>query len=244
MVPFQLQVFVKESQKYISIEDIKKGETAMNLSGTELRSILRNGKELPDWFTFPEIAKILQDNHPKSENQGFTVFFTGLSGSGKSTIANGLMAKLLENLNRRVTILDGDIVRQHLSSELGFTKEHRDLNIQRIAYVASEITKHNGIAICAPIAPYDNQRSKARSLIEPFGKFVEVYVSTSFEECEQRDVKGLYAKARKGLIKGFTGLDDPYEPPLNPEVIVDGASEDPRLEVLKITSYLQKHNLI
>jgi len=154
------------------------------------------------------------------------------------------MATLLEQTNRRVTILDGDLVRQHLSSELGFSKEHRDLNIQRIAYVASEITKHNGIAICAPIAPYAEQRQNARNLIEPFGSFIEVYVNTSFDACEARDVKGLYAKARKGLIKGFTGLDDPYEEPVNPEIIVDGTSQDPITEVSKIVRFLRKIELL
>ena len=244
MVPFKMQVFIKERSEYAAIEEVKENETAMNISGTDLRSILKAGSEIPEWFTFPEVSKILKESHPKSESQGFTVFFTGLSGSGKSTIANGLMAKLLEETNRRITILDGDLVRQHLSSELGFSKEHRNLNIQRIAYVASEITKHHGIAICAPIAPYAEQRANARALIEPFGRFIEVYVSTTFEQCEERDVKGLYAKARKGLIKGFTGLDDPYDIPEKPEVKVDGASSDPVLEVNKILDFLKSKSLL
>ena len=244
MVPFKMQAFIKERAEYTAIEEVKENETAMNISGTDLRSMLKEDREIPEWFTFPEVSKILKESHPKSEAQGFTVFFTGLSGSGKSTIANGLMAKLLEETTRRITILDGDLVRQHLSSELGFSKEHRDINIQRIAYVASEITKHNGIAICAPIAPYHEQRNKARALIEQFGKFIEVYVSTSFEKCEERDVKGLYAKARQGLIKGFTGLDDPYEEPVNPEIIVDGASSNPLIEVQKILKFLKDLSLI
>lgn len=244
MVPFKMQVFVKETGQFCSVEDVKDGETAMNISGTELRSMLMAGKDIPDWFTFPEVSQILRTSHPKSNEQGFTVFFTGLSGAGKSTIANGLMAKLLETTTRSITILDGDLVRKHLSSELGFSKEHRDLNIQRIAYVASEITKHNGIAICAPIAPYHEQRNKARALIEQCGKFIEVYVSTSFEKCEERDVKGLYAKARQGLIKGFTGLDDPYQEPVNPEIIVDGASSNPLIEVQKILRFLKDLSLI
>jgi sulfate adenylyltransferase len=244
MVPFKMQVFIKERSEYSAIEEVKENETAMNISGTDLRSILKEGREIPEWFTFPEVSKILKESYPRSEVQGFTVFFTGLSGSGKSTIANGLMATLLEETTRKITILDGDLVRQHLSSELGFSKEHRNLNIQRIAYVASEITKHHGIAICAPIAPYAEQRANARSIIEPFGKFIEVYVSTTFEQCEERDVKGLYAKARQGLIKGFTGLDDPYEAPLAPEIVVDGASSDPMIEVQKITEFLQHHFLI
>jgi len=244
MIPFKMQVYVKERSAFSSVEEVGDNETALNISGTELRSILKLGNEIPEWFTFPEVSKILQEAYPKSSNQGFTIFFTGLSGSGKSTIANGLMAKILEKTNKRVTLLDGDIVRQHLSSELGFSKEHRDLNIQRIAYVASEITKHNGIAICAPIAPYSLQRLRARNLIEPFGNFIEVYVSTSLKECEARDVKGLYAKARKGLIKGFTGLDDPYEEPINPEIVVDGASSSPNTEVIKILSFIDTLNLL
>ena len=244
MVPFKMQVFIQERSTYAAIDEVQSGETALNISGTELRSMLKKNIEIPEWFTFPEVSKILKSSYPRAENQGFTIFFTGLSGSGKSTIANGLMATLLEQTNRRVTILDGDLVRQHLSSELGFSKEHRDLNIQRIAYVASEITKHNGIAICAPIAPYAEQRQNARNLIEPFGSFIEVYVNTSFDACEARDVKGLYAKARKGLIKGFTGLDDPYEEPVNPEIIVDGTSQDPITEVSKIVRFLRKIELL
>jgi sulfate adenylyltransferase len=244
MIPFRMQVYVKERSAYAAIEDVKDNETGLNISGTELRHMLKSGDDIPEWFTFPEVSSILQDSYPKSHKQGFTVFFTGLSGSGKSTIANGLMAKLLEETNRKVTILDGDLVRQHLSSELGFSKEHRDLNIQRISYVASEITKHSGIAICAPIAPYFQQRSNARRLIEPHGNFIEVYVNTTFEQCEERDVKGLYAKARQGIIKGFTGLDDPYEAPTNPEIVVSGASGDPLDEVAKIIHFLKKSNLL
>ena len=244
IIPFKMQVYVKESQSFKSIEDVTEGETAMNVSGTELREILKQGQQIPDWFTFPEVANILQESYPKRKNQGFTVFFTGLSGAGKSTIANGLVARVLEGTAKSTTLLDGDIVRQHLSSELGFSKEHRNINIQRIAYVASEITKHSGIAICAPIAPYTAQRDSARKLVEPFGTFIEVYVSTSFEVCEDRDVKGLYAKARKGLIKGFTGLDDPYEAPTNPEIEVDGSSGDPALEVEKIYDFLLSNRLI
>jgi len=243
-VPFKMQVYIKESKEYKSLDLVRDDETSLNISGTELREILKEGSEIPDWFTFPEVAKILYDSYPSSDKQGFTVFFTGLSGAGKSTIANGLMARLQEETSKSVTLLDGDLVRQHLSSELGFSKEHRNINIQRIAYVASEITKHSGIAICAPIAPYKNQRIAARKLVESFGKFIEVYVGTSFEVCEDRDVKGLYAKARKGLIKGFTGLDDPYEVPEQPDILVDGSSNDPSLEVKKIYEYLQSNNLI
>ena len=158
---------------------------------------------------------------PAAQRQGFTVFFTGLSGSGKSTIANALLVKLLEAGDRTVSLLDGDIVRKHLSSELGFSKEHRDLNVRRIGYVASEITKHGGIAICAPIAPYDAVRKEVRQMVEAHGRFVLVHVSTPLEICEQRDRKGLYAKARAGELPGFTGISDPYEPPDDAAVTID-----------------------
>ncbi len=163
----------------------------------------------------------LRKTHPPRHKQGFVVFFTGLSGSGKSTIANALMVKLLEMGGRRVTLLDGDLVRKHLSSELTFSKEHRDLNIRRIGFVAAEIAKNGGAAICAPIAPYAATRREVREMVEPVGGFIEVHVATPLEVCEQRDVKGLYAKARAGLIKEFTGISDPYEEPENPELCID-----------------------
>lgn len=215
IVPFKMQVYVKESMEYKSVDLVRDEETALSISGTKLRDMLKDGVKIPEWFTFPEVAQILQDSYPPREKQGFTIFFTGLSGAGKSTIANGLMARLLEETSKSVTLLDGDLVRQHLSSELGFSKEHRNINIQRIAYVASEITKHYGIAICAPIAPYKDQRSSARKLVESFGKFIEVYVGTSFAVCEDRDVKGLYAKARQGSnttanMEGFSLVTPPF----------------------------------
>jgi sulfate adenylyltransferase len=166
-------------------------------------------------------VKELRRSHPARGKQGFTVFFTGLSGSGKSTIANVLLSKLLELGGRPITILDGDLVRKNLSSELGFSKEHRDINIRRIGYVASEITKHRGIAICAPIAPYDATRKDVRGMIAPHGGFILVHVITSVEECEKRDRKGLYAKARAGIIKEFTGISDPYDVPADAEVVID-----------------------
>ena len=163
----------------------------------------------------------LRRTYPSKKHQGFTVFFTGLPSSGKSTVANGLLAKLMEGSGRPVTLLDGDHVRKMLSSELGFSKEHRDLNIRRIGYVASEITKHRGIAICAPIAPYDATRKDVRSMIAPHGGFILVHVNTSVEECEKRARKGLYAKARAGIIKEFTGISDPYDVPADAEVVID-----------------------
>ncbi|HFD15656.1 MAG TPA: adenylyl-sulfate kinase, partial [Rhodospirillales bacterium] len=202
------------------------------------------GLEIPEWFSFPEIIEELQRTYPPRYRQGFTVFFTGLSGSGKSTIANALMVKLMEIGTRPVTLLDGDLVRKHLSSELGFSREHRDLNILRIGYVASEITKHRGIAICAPIAPYAETRRRVREMIEPLGGFVEVHVATPLEVCEQRDRKGLYAKARAGIIKNFTGISDPYEPPEHPEVRIDTTELSPDLAAHRILVKLEAMGFI
>lgn len=182
---------------------------------------VRAGVEVPDWLSFPEIVDELRRSHPVRGRQGVTVFFTGLSGAGKSTIARVLLSQLLEIGDRTVTLLDGDIVRRNLSSELGFSREHRDLNIQRIGFVASEITKHGGIAICAPIAPYRATRRKVRKMVESHGGFFEVHVATPLETCEARDRKGLYAKARAGIIKEFTGISDPYEEPENSELVID-----------------------
>ena len=244
MVPFQLLVFVKEKSIFLPIDEVPKSQTYLNISGTELRNKLDKGENIPDWFTYPEVANELRKSHPPKREKGFTVFFTGLSGSGKSTIANALMIKLLENGRRPVTLLDGDIVRINLSSELGFSKEHRNLNIQRIGFVASEITKNRGIAICAPIAPYSNIREQNRALISQFGGYIEIYVSTPLEVCEKRDVKGLYAKARQGIIKGFTGLDDPYEEPANPEINIDTThiSQDEAID--NVLKYLKDEGYI
>ena len=221
MVPFQHMVYVPERAQYMPDEEVKAPDTKLNISGTEFRRRLREGLEVEEWFSYPEVITELRKTFPPRDKQGLTVFFTGLSGSGKSTVANALLLKLMELGGRRTTLLDGDVVRTHLSSELGFSKEHRDLNIQRIGYVASEITKHGGIAICAPIAPYASTRRKVREMVEAGGAFVEVHVSTPLEVCEQRDRKGLYALARAGKIKQFTGIDDPYEVPENAEVVID-----------------------
>jgi len=221
MVAFPEMVFVQEKAEYVPSTEVNKGDTVLNISGTEFRRRLAEGLDIPEWFSYKEVVEELRRTYPPKHKQGFTVFFTGLSGSGKSTIANALMVKLMESGDRRITILDGDMVRKNLSSELGFSREHRDLNIQRIGYVASEITKNGGIAICCPIAPYAQTRRGVRDAITQFGGFVEVHVSTSVETCEGRDRKGLYAKARAGIIKEFTGISDPYEAPENPEVVID-----------------------
>ncbi|MGF6861107.1 sulfate adenylyltransferase [Rhodobacteraceae bacterium MBR-64] len=226
MVDFKHMVYVQEKAQYYPANEVPEGTTVLDISGTELRRRLREGLEIPEWFSFPEVVEQLRKTSPARNKQGFTVFFTGLSGSGKSTIANALMVKLMEMGGRPVTLLDGDVVRKHLSSELGFSKEHRDINIKRIGYVASEITKNGGIAICAPIAPYTATRRAVREMIEQYGAFVEVHVATSLEECERRDRKGLYKLAREGKIKEFTGISDPYEAPTNAELVVETENVD------------------
>ncbi len=228
MVDFKHMVWVAERAQYEAIDEIedKDDVTILNISGTELRRRLQEGLEIPEWFSFPTVVEELRRTKPPRAKQGFTVFFTGFSGSGKSTIANALMVKLMEMGGRPTTLLDGDIVRKNLSSELGFSKEHRDLNIRRIGYVASEITKNGGIAICAPIAPYATTRRAVREDIEQYGAFIEVHVATSIEECERRDRKGLYKLAREGKIKEFTGISDPYDVPVNAEIVVETENVD------------------
>ena len=234
MVPFKLMVYVEDRAEYRPIDDIPKDAKVISISGTELRRRLDKGLEIPEWFSYPEVVEELRETKPPLNKRGFSIFFTGLSGSGKSTLANGLMVKLLEDGRRPVTLLDGDIVRTHLSSELGFSKEHRSINIQRIGYVASEITKNFGIAICAPIAPYQADRLAVRKMISHFGGFIEVFVNTSLEVCERRDVKGLYAKARQGIVKEFTGISDPYEEPQNAEIVINSEGTDPEILVQDI----------
>ena len=234
MVPFKLMVYVEDRAEYRAIDEIPEGTRTLNISGTELRRRLEKGLDIPEWFSFPEVVEELRTSHPPLNKRGFTIFFTGLSGSGKSTIANGLMVKLLEDGRRPVTLLDGDIVRTHLSSELGFSKEHRSLNIRRIGYVASEVTKNGGIAICAPIAPYREDRRFNRELISGLGGYIEVFVDTPLSVCEERDVKGLYAKARQGIIKEFTGISDPYEAPENAEIVINSSDTDPEVLVQDI----------
>ena len=228
MVDFKNMVYVQERAQYEAQEEISDPDnvTILNISGTELRRRLSEGLEIPEWFSFPAVVNELRKSKPQRSKQGFTVLFTGFSGSGKSTIANALMVKLMEMGGRPVTLLDGDLVRKNLSSELGFSKEHRDLNIRRIGYVASEITKNGGIAICAPIAPYSNTRNAIRKEIEHFGAFIEIHVATSIEECERRDRKGLYKLAREGKIKEFTGISDPYDIPKNPEIRLETENVD------------------
>lgn len=244
MVPFQMMVYLEDQDTYVPEDEVSPGARTLNISGTELRRRLSEGREIPSWFTFPDVVRELQRSYPPRHQQGFTVFFTGLSGSGKSTIANVLRVKFLEMGGRPVTLLDGDIVRKHLSSELGFSKEHRDINIRRIGFVASEISKNGGIAICAPIAPYDAIRKEVRAMIQPHGGFILVHLSTPLEVCETRDRKGLYAKARAGLVKEFTGISDPYEAPNDAEVSLDTTDITPEEAAQEIFLHLERQGFI
>ena len=244
MFPVKEMVYVEERGHYVAYDQVATGETALRLSESELNRRLESGDALPHWYSFEEVIGELRRSYPPRHRQGFTVFFTGLSGAGKSTLAKALMVKIQEFGGRSVTLLDGDRVRQHLSSELGFSKEHRDLNILRIGYVASEITKAGGIAVCAPIAPYTAIRRQVRDLVEAAGRFVEIYVSTSLEVCEDRDPKGLYARARAGLIQHFTGIDDPYERPSRAELEIDTHGQSPEEAAQRILLKLEHLGLI
>jgi sulfate adenylyltransferase len=244
MVPFSMMVYLENQDCYVPDNEVHAGARVLNISGTELRDRLNEGREIPSWFTYPEVVRELRRSFPPRHKQGVTIFFTGLSGSGKSTIANILLTKFLEMGGRPVTILDGDLVRKHLSSELGFSKEHRDINIRRIGYVASEITKNGGIAICAPIAPYDATRKHVRQLIEPYGGFILVHVATPIETCEERDRKGLYAKARAGIVKEFTGISDPYEVPADAEVVINTAELSAEESAQEIILHLEQQGFI
>jgi sulfate adenylyltransferase len=244
IVPFAEMVYLPFEDEYRFADQVPEGSRSMSLSGSDIRRRIRKGRRIPAWATFPEVVEEIRKSYPPPRQQGFTVFLTGLSGAGKSTVAKILYARFLEIGERPVTLLDGDIVRHNLSSELSFSKEHRDINVRRIGFVASEITKNRGIAICAPIAPYQATRAEIRKSIENYGGFIEVHVSTAIEVCEKRDRKGMYAKARAGLIKGFTGVDDPYEIPATPEVRIDTSNITPDEAAQEILLYLQQYGYI
>jgi sulfate adenylyltransferase len=244
ILAFRMLVYVKDRDQYLPVDEIPEGVTTLSISQAELKARLDDGREIPEWFAFAEVSRELQRRHPPRWKKGFTVFFTGLSGSGKSTIANVLRTKLLEAGGRSVTLLDGDVVRKNLSSELGFSREHRDLNIQRIGFVASEITKGGGIALCAPIAPYDRIRKQNRELIGQYGGYVLVYVNTPIAVCEARDRKGLYAKARAGIVKEFTGVSDPYEVPEDADVLIDTTDISPEEAAQEVYLYLEKRGYL
>ena len=238
MVAQQKMGYLEEKAQYVFLKDVEE-KNVKTVSSRELRRRLEWGLEIPEWFSYPEVVKELQKSFPPRSKQGFTIFLTGLSGSGKSTIAKVLLVKFMEMRDRPVTLLDGDIVRKNLSSELNYTREHRNLNVTRIGFVASEITKNGGIALCAPIAPYEESRQANREIISRYGGYIEVYVSTPLEVCEARDRKGLYAKARAGKIKGVTGVSDPYIPPSKPELKIDTTNMTPAEAVQEILLYLE-----
>lgn len=224
LIPYPRMVYFEDRAEHMPEAEVPAGSRVLTLTGQEFQRRMQAGRKIPEWYSFPEVIAELQRNAPPRTQQGITVFFTGLSGAGKSTLARALSARLMEMGGRTVTLLDGDIVRRNLSSELGFNKAHRDINVRRIGFVASEITKHRGIAICAPIAPYRQTRRDVRAMVEAVGGFVEIHVATPIETCESRDRKGLYAKARAGLIPEFTGVSDPYEVPEHPELAIDTTS--------------------
>lgn len=243
MVPFQELVYLVDEDRYEEKTKVPAKAKTASISGTQVREdYLAKGKPLPEWFTRPETAQILMEANPPRHKQGLCIWFTGLSGAGKSTIANALIPMLLEH-GRQVTVLDGDVVRTHLSKGLGFSKEDRDTNILRIGFVAGEITRHNGTVICAAISPYRKTRNEARKMVGA-DRFVEVYVNTPLEVCEERDIKGLYARARRGEIKGFTGIDDPYEAPVNPEITLDTVDRTPEENAKAIIEYLKEKGFI
>jgi sulfate adenylyltransferase len=244
IIPFEKMVYLPFEDEFRPADQVPGGTQTISLSGSEIRNRLRVGRRIPEWMTFPEVLTELQKAYPPPSRQGFTIFLTGLSGAGKSTVAKILYSRFLEIGERPVTLLDGDIVRRNLSSNLSFSKEDRDINVRRIGFVASEITKNRGIAICAPIAPYEITRSEIRAAIEPHGGFIEVHVATPLEVCEKRDRKGMYAKARAGLIKGFTGIDDPYEVPASPELRIDTTSLTPNEAAQEILLYLGEKGYI
>lgn len=238
MVPFKMLVYLPEVDRYEEVTNVPEGAVTASISGTQVREeYLNNGRQLPEWFTRPEVAEILAESYPPRHKQGTCVWFTGLSGAGKSTIASVLTVMLQEH-GRHVTVLDGDVVRTHLSKGLGFSKEDRDTNIRRIGFVASEIVRHGGIAVCAAVSPYRATRNDVRNMVGK-DRYIEVFVDTPLEVCEQRDEKGLYAKARRGEIKGFTGIDDPYEAPRHPEIGLDTVNYSPEENARMILEYLQ-----
>jgi sulfate adenylyltransferase len=237
-------VYLEDSQQFVKVDEVPAEGRALRLNANEVRQRLDDGRELPSWYTIDAVARELHRRHPRRSAQGFTVFLTGLSGSGKSTIANVLRVKLLELGGRGVTLLDGDLVRANLSSELGFSKEHRDLNIRRIGFVAAEITRAGGVAICAPIAPYDVVRREVREMVQPCGGFVLAHVATPLQVCEARDRKGMYAKARAGIIKEFTGISDPYEVPDDADVVIDTSDLNPDEATREVLLHLERQGYI
>lgn len=243
MVPFRMFVYLPDEDRYEEESNVSAGTRTASISGTQVREeYLNNGKLLPEWFTRPAVAEILAESYPPLHRQGACIWFTGLSGAGKSTTAEVLTSLLLEH-GRQITVLDGDVVRTHLSKGLGFSKEDRDINIRRIGFVAAELVRHRGVVVCAAVSPYRTTRNDVRNMT---GKenFVEVFVDTPIEVCESRDVKGFYAKARRGEITGFTGIDDPYEPPQYAEITLDTVQFSPEENARKILNYLIERGFV
>lgn len=238
IMPFDEFVYVPSLRAYFEVTMVPQGESTTSLSGTEIRrDYIERGTPLPSWFTRPEVAEIIAENHPPRHRQGFCVWFTGLSGSGKSTTAE-LLSQILLEFGRQSTVLDGDVVRTHLSKGLGFSKEDRDTNILRIGFVAAEISRHGGVAICAAVSPYRQARNEVRAMF-PADRFIEVFVDTPLNICEDRDTKGMYAKARRGEIKNFTGIDDLYEPPEDPEIIIDTVNSSAVQNAFRVVEILK-----
>jgi sulfate adenylyltransferase len=245
MVPIPEMSYSPERESFVPCEALEEqGREGVRFTDRDLKQHLEHNLEVPAWYSYPEVIAELRKVYPTRNRQGITLFFTGLSGSGKSTLAKIVYAKFIEDGHRPVTLLDGDVVRINLSSELGFSREHRNINVRRIGFVASEITKNGGIAICAPIAPYTAMRREVRQLIEQHGAFIEIHVATSLEVCESRDRKGLYAKARKGIIPEFTGISDPYEEPQVPEIRIDTANKSPMQAAQEIMLYLLREGYL
>ncbi len=243
VLPFRELAYLPEEGRYEESGRASASAQVATISGTQVREeYLNNGRRLPEWFTRPEVAEILAETYPPRYRQGVCIWLTGLSGAGKSVTSEVLTVLLLEH-GRQVTVLDGDVVRTHLSKGLGFSKEDRDTNIRRIGFVASEITRHGGVAICAAVSPYRATRDDVRNMVGK-DRFLEVYVNTPLEVCEQRDTKGMYAKARRGEIKDFTGIDDPYEPPLNPEITLDTVLHTPEDNARLILDFLTARGFV
>ncbi|KAI1851256.1 hypothetical protein JX265_001628 [Neoarthrinium moseri] len=244
VVPFQMMTYLPDSDEYAPVDTIPKGVRTANISGTELRARLRSGREIPEWFSYPEVVKVLRESHPPRSAQGFTVFLTGYQNSGKDAIARALQVTLNQQGGRSVTLLLGETVRSELSSELGFSREDRSKNIGRIAFVAGELTRSGSAVIAAPIAPYDADRKSAKELVEKFGDFYLIHVATSLEYSEKTDKRGVYKRARDGQIKGFTGVDDPYEAPANADLVVDAEKQSVRAIVHQIVLLLESRGLL
>jgi sulfate adenylyltransferase len=243
VVPFSELVYLPDEDRYEEVSKIARHITTASISGTQVRdNYLNRGQKLPDWFTRPEVAEILMETYPPRHRQGVCIWFTGLSGAGKSTTAQ-VLTVLLQERGRQVTLLDGDEVRTHLSKGLGFSKADRDINIRRIGYVAGEIVRHGGVVICAAVSPYRATRNDVRNMVGN-EQFVEVFVDTPLEVCEQRDVKGMYAKARRGEIKDFTGIDDPYEAPQHPEITLDTVTHSPEKNAWLTLQYLVQQGFV